>query len=166
MLVPKCVLVAVAAKLLLACSGTVAAETPPIPAGLVTELHHWIDTTTDLPAETTPARFVFADAQDLADPSEMASMIGSKPRGLYDPESGTITLIRPWSPANPQDVAVLLHELVHHRQGGKHYYCEAAKEYTAYHVQKDWLAESERPLDVNWIAVVLASSCVARDIHP
>lgn len=158
--------VAVAAQLLIAFSSIAGAETHSIQAGLTEELHHWIDTTTALPAAGTPATIVFVDARELAEPSEMASMIGSVPRGLYGPDTGTITLVRPWSAEKPQDVAVLLHELVHHRQSGKHYYCEAAKEYAAYNVQKDWLAERELPLDVNWIAVVLASSCAARDIHP
>lgn len=155
---------AVAAQLLCAFSGIAFAG--PIQAGLIEELHQWIDTTTDIPAADTPAAIVFIDAQDVPDPSEMATQIGSIPRGFYDPESGTITLIRPWSAENPQDVAVLLHELVHHRQGGKSYYCEAAKEHAAYRAQRDWLAARDVQLDVNWIAVILASSCTARDIHP
>ena len=158
--------VAVAAQLLLAFSNVAGAETPSIQLGLIAELHHWIDSATDLPAADIPATIEFADAQDVAKPSEMASMIGSTPRGLYDPSTGTIILVHPWSADNPQDVAVLLHELVHHRQGGKYFYCEAAKEYPAYNVQKGWLAERELSLNVNWIAVVLASSCATRDIHP
>ena len=157
---------AVVAQLLFAFLNVAGAETGYIKTELVEELHHWIDTTTDLPAAATPATIVFVDAQDVAEPSEMASMIGSVPRGLYDPHTGTIMLVNPWSAENPQDVAVLLHELVHHRQGANHFYCEAAKEYAAYHVQKDWLAERGLSLDVNWIAVVLASSCAARDFHP
>lgn len=157
---------AVAAQFLIAFSSVAGAETRSIQAGLIEELHLWIDTKIALPAAEASATIVFVDDQDLAVPSEMASMIGSKPRGLYNPDTSTITLVRPWSADNPQDVAVLLHELVHHRQGGKHFYCEAAKEYDAYHLQKDWLAERDLPLNVNWVAVVLASSCAARDIHP
>ena len=166
MLLTQRATVAVAAQLLIAYSSIAGAEPSSIQAGLIEELQYWIDTTTALPAADTSATIVFVDARDLAKPSEMASMIGSTPRGLYDPDTGTISLVRPWSAENPQDVAVLLHELVHHRQGGKHYYCEAAKEHAAYHVQKNWLAERELTLDVNWIAIVLASSCAVRDIHP
>ena len=166
MLITKRATIAVTAHLLIAFSSIAGAETRSIQAELIEELHHWIDTTIDLPAADTSATIVFADAKDVAEPSEMASMIGSKPRGIYDPDTGTITLVRPWSAENPQDVAVLLHELVHHRQGGKHFYCEAAKEHAAYNVQESWLAERELTLDVNWIAIVLASSCAARDIHP
>lgn len=158
--------ITVAALLLFAFSDVAAAENPKIQPGLAEELHHWIDTATDLPTVEMPASIVFADAQDVTKPNDMASMIGSTPRGFYDPETRTITLVRPWSPKDPQDVAVLLHELVHHRQGGKHFYCEAVKEHAAYHVQKNWLAERDLSLDVNWIAIVLASSCAARDVHP
>lgn len=166
MLLTQRATVAVAAQLLIAYSSIAGAEPSSIQAGLIEELYYWIDTTTALPAADTSATIVFVDARDLAEPSEMASMIGSTPRGLYDPDTGTILLVRPWSADKPQDVAVLLHELVHHRQDGKHFYCEAAKEHAAYHVQKNWLAERELTLDVNWIAIVLASSCAVRDIHP
>ena len=158
--------IAVAAQLLIVLSIGAEAETPSIQSDLIEELHQWIDTATDLPPTRKTATILFADVQDVAVPSEMASVIGSVPRGLYDPDTSTITLVRPWSTENPQDVAVLLHEIVHHRQGGRHFYCEAAKEHSAYRVQKDWLAEREIALNVNWIAVVLASSCAARDIHP
>lgn len=166
MLFTKRATVAVAAKLLIAFSSISGAETSLIEADLIDELHDWIDSKTDLPAADTPATIEFLDALELTEPSEMSSLIGNVPRGLYNPETGTITLVRPWSAQEPQDIAVLLHELVHHRQGGKHFYCEAAKEYSAYHVQKDWLAERDLTLNVNWIAIVLASSCASRDIHP
>ena len=158
--------VIVAAQLLFAFTSIAGAESSSIQAGLIDELDDWIDTKTDIPSSDIPATIIFVDARDVEDPGEMASMIGSMPRGIYDPDTSTITLVRPWNAENPQDVSVLLHELVHHRQGGKHFYCEAAKEHAAYNVQKDWLAERELTLDVNWIAVVLSSSCAARDIHP
>lgn len=166
MLFTKRATVAVAAQLLIAFSNIAGAETRSIQAGLIDQLNHWIDTKTALPPADISVNIELVDSQDVIEPSEMASMIGNIPRGLYDPDTGTISLVRPWSAENPQDVAVLLHELVHHRQGGKHFYCEAAKEHAAYHVQKNWLAERELTLDVNWIAIVLASSCAARDIHP
>ena len=158
--------VAAAAPILFAVSNVAGAESVPVRTALIEELHLWIDAETDLPAAERPAKIIFADLRDVAEPSDMASMIGSKPRGIYDPDTGTITLVRPWSADDPQDVAVLLHELVHHRQGGEHYYCEMAKEHAAYRLQQDWLAERDLALNVNWIAVVLASSCAARDIHP
>ncbi|WP_293962253.1 DUF6647 family protein [Sneathiella sp.] len=166
MLPVKIATLAALTQLFFTFSNTVAAESPDIPTGLIQELHQWIDIKTELPEADSAAKIVFAGAQDVAEPSEMASIIGSKPRGLYDPDSGTITLVRPWSADNQQDVAVLLHELVHHRQRGTHFYCEAAKERAAYDIQRDWLADRGLSLNVNWIAVIVASSCAARDIHP
>ncbi len=166
MLFLRRVTLAVAAQFLFAFSFAVAAETPTVPDDLTEKLHRWIDTATDLPRAPSPAGIFFADTKDLAEPSEMASMIGGTPRGIYDPETKRITLVLPWSAEDPQDISVLLHELIHHRQEGKHYYCEAAKEQAAYGLQKAWLAERDLSLNVNWIAVVLASSCTARDIHP
>jgi hypothetical protein len=158
--------VAVIVQLLIVFFSIASAETRSIQTELINELHHWIDTTTALPTAGTPVTTVFVNAQERTETSEMASTIGSVPRGLYDPDTGTITLVRSRSEENPQDVAVFLHELVHHRQGGRHSYCEAAKEHAAYHAQKDWLAERELTLYVNRIAIILASSCAARDHHP
>ncbi len=157
---------AAGAYLLFAIATVAQAETASVRHALTAELELWIDVATELPSAAVPAKIVFADPQDIAEPSEMASLIGGRPRGMYDPDSGTITLVRPWSADNPQDVAVLLHELVHHRQENEHYYCEMAKEHSAYHLQQEWLAERGLTLSVNWIAIVLASSCAARDVHP
>ena len=158
--------VAVAAQFVLASSFFAAAGERTVSPELIAELHHWIDTATDLPVADAPASIVFASSSDIAEPSEMAALIGGAPRGLYDQGTGTVTLVLPWSEENPQDVAVLLHELVHHRQMGRHFYCEAAKEHAAYKLQRDWLAEQNVTLSVNWLAVVLASSCASRDFHP
>lgn len=162
----KCATFAVAAQLIISVSIEAMADTPEIPTTLIEDLHVWIDATSDLPRMHPPANIVFAEPHEVTDPSEMAATIGNVPRGLYSPRSGEITLVLPWSVSNPQDVSVLLHELVHHRQNGKHYYCETAKEETAYSLQSQWLAERGKTLNVNWIAVILASSCAPRDIHP
>jgi len=156
---------AVAALFHFAFSQAAAADDPDIDPALIEQIDAWIDTATDLPAAAGPVRIAFADAAEVAVPGELASAIGRRPRGLYDPATQTITLVRPWSAGDPQDLSVLVHELIHQRQGSKHYYCEAAKEHAAYHAQKVWLAERGLPLEVNWIAVVLASSCIPRDIH-
>lgn len=158
--------VAVAAQFVLASSLFAVAGERTVSPELIAQLHHWIDAATDLPVAKTPASFVFAKTGDIAEPSEMAALIGGVPRGLYDQGTATITLVLPWSEDNPQDVAVLLHELIHHRQMGRHFYCEAAKEHSAYKLQRDWLAEQNLALSVNWLAVVLASSCASRDFHP
>ncbi|MGI9367922.1 MAG: DUF6647 family protein [Ruegeria sp.] len=87
-------------------------------------------------------------------------------RGLYDPMESTIYLVHPWKPADPQDISVLLHELVHHRQVGHHFYCLGAQEEQAYRLQEDWLSEQGLQADVNWIAIVIDAGCAPKDIHP
>lgn len=132
---------------------------------LVASLERWIDENTDLPPADRPARIQLGSSEDDLT-GDAARLIGNRVRGLYDPDTGVITLMRPWDANNPVDVSVLLHELIHHRQSRRHYYCPAAREYPAYKLQARWLAERNLTLDVNWIGVVLASSCAPRDIHP
>ncbi len=157
---------AVIAQLFVAVSSQAVAATPELSETLIEELHAWLDSAADLPRAGKPANILFAEPHEVTGISKMAAGIGNVSRGLYDPVSGEITLVLPWSASNPQDVSVLLHELVHHRQNGMHYYCQAAKEQDAYYLQRDWLAERDLTLDVNWVAVILASSCTPRDIHP
>jgi hypothetical protein len=132
---------------------------------LVAELDRWLDGRIDWPARALPEiRYIT--------PRE-AARIGGAPdrglgaaRGLYDPDSGTIFLVTPWSADRPQDVSVLLHELVHHRQAPHHFYCDAAQEPAAYRAQAAWLADRGTTLEVNWLALTLAAGCTPRDIHP
>ena len=135
-------------------------------APLIDRLESWLDSHSDLPRAAIGAKIRFADAADFAQPGQRSAAIGRHLRGAYEPETSTISLIRPWQENRVQDQSVLLHELVHHRQTGVHYYCPAAQELAAYKLQRAWLATKGEQLDVNWVAVVLASSCAARDVHP
>ena len=92
---------------------------------------------------------------------------GPHQRGFYDIELGVIYIVKPWSPNNPQDVSVVLHELVHHRQQtAQHWYCPGAQELPAYRLQEKWLAERGLAVPINWVAVVLEAGCSRRDVHP
>ncbi|WP_420326882.1 DUF6647 family protein [Mameliella sp.] len=135
---------------------------------LVTHLEDWLDARTELPGRGTPPQIrVIGETRARNLLTRPASRKGGRTRGLYDPESGTVYLIRPWDPRNPFDASVLLHELVHHRQAkAGHWYCPGAQELPAYRLQDAWLHEMGLAADVNWIAVVLEASCPRRDIHP
>ena len=88
-------------------------------------------------------------------------------RGFYDIELEVIYIVKPWSPQNPKDVSVVLHELVHHRQQtAQHWYCPGAQELPAYRLQEKWLAERGLTVPINWVAVVLEAGCSRRDMHP
>ena len=135
---------------------------------LITHLEIWLDSHSDFPRRENPPVVEFvslAEALQLRGGAQASE--AQTTRGLYDPETQRISLVRPWDPRNPHDVSVLLHELVHHRQNGEgHWYCPGAQEEDAYRLQDAWLSEFGLEANVNWIAVVLEAGCTPRDIHP
>lgn len=135
---------------------------------LVGTLETWLDRNADLPRrDTAPVIRRIDRAAALAMSTARHTGQGAAPRGRYDPDTATVWLVRPWSPRDPFDVSVLLHELVHHRQAeAGHWYCPGAQELPAYKLQRAWLAELGLEPEVNWIAVVLEAGCTPRDIHP
>ena len=135
-------------------------------AELAEVLDTWLDGRTDLrrPARVPAIRIVAPDT--AAAVRGMAGSGHGRTRGLFDPETSTIYLVYPWDRRSPHDASVLLHELVHARQGAGHYYCPGAKEADAYRLQDAWLRERGLRAKVNWIAVVLETGCTRRDIHP
>jgi len=142
-------------------------DTRDMPA-LVTYLEAWLDAHTDLPRRATAPQVRLTTAARVMRLAPVrAASDRSHTRGLYDPESRTIWLIRPWDARNPYDVSVLLHELVHHRQAQHgHWYCPGAQELPAYRLQQAWLNALGLEPNVNWIAVILEAGCAPHDIHP
>ena len=134
---------------------------------LIAHLNGWLDAETDLPPRDAPeVRLISAARAAALAPAHLGNHAPHR-RGLYDPETQTVYLVRPWSPRDPFDVSTLLHELTHHRQAeAKHWYCPGAQELPAYRLQQRWLNALGLEPEVNWIAVVLASGCIPRDIHP
>ena len=134
---------------------------------LISTLEHWLDAKADLPRRDTAPHVRFVSAwQAAALRGETATFQRGHLRGLYDPDRSEVLLVRPWDPRDARDVAVLLHELAHHRQAPHYWYCPAAQELPAYRLQEEWLSEQGEALDVNWIAVVLDAGCTPHDIHP
>ncbi|WP_294621621.1 DUF6647 family protein [uncultured Roseovarius sp.] len=135
---------------------------------LVVQLEGWLDAKTDLPRrDTAPAIRLISMAHLARLAPIRAANEASHTRGLYDPDTETIWLVRPWSRKSPYDVSVLLHELTHHRQAEHgHWYCPGAQELPAYRLQQAWLNELGLEPNVNWIAVILEAGCTSRDFHP
>ncbi|MCA0998767.1 DUF6647 family protein [Alloyangia pacifica] len=134
---------------------------------LISTLEDWLDAQADWPRRDTAPQVRLVSAwQGATRQGETASFQRGRLRGLYDPQRSEILLVRPWDPSQPGDVAVLLHELVHHRQAPYHWYCPSAQELPAYHLQEAWLSEQGESVDVNWMAIVLDAGCSPRDIHP
>jgi len=149
--------------------GTRTAFEAPAVAALLPELEVWLDANSDYARAGTPlARIVFVEAGHEIPHDGQTTRLGSTVRGVYEDESATIYLVRPWFGDDPRDKSVLLHELVHHRQaaGPRHWYCPQAMEWDAYKLQEAWLAEHGLESGFHWAAILLDSSCSVRDHHP
>jgi len=134
---------------------------------LIATLDHWLDAESPYPPRTTAPRLRLISPQRARAMSNSGGRLGATRRGLYDPDTQTIFLVRPWSMRNQQDVSVLLHELTHHRQAtARHWYCPGQQELPAYRLQAAWLAERGESISINWIAASLAAGCTRSDFHP
>ena len=136
-------------------------------SALMAQLDLWLDKRSYLPKAERPPMVRLVDRHAL--PALVGAHFaahGGQTRGLYDPDTVTIWLIRPWDARDPRDVSVLLHEMIHHRQNGLHWYCPGAQELPAYRLQEQWLNKIGLSVSANWVAVVLEAGCTPRDIHP
>ena len=135
-------------------------------SALVAVLEDWLDRKAPWGRRATLPRIRVVQPEAAAAKAGLAGRGHGRMRGLYDPASGTVYLVAPWSASDADDVSVLLHELVHHRQAVHHWYCPGAQEEAAYRLQDQWLRERGLDANVNWIAVVLEAGCTPKDIHP
>lgn len=133
---------------------------------LTETLEIWLDTHGKYHRRDTPVSIELIDDRYAGFLNGNSGLGHGRTRGLYDADTSTIYLVEPWSAEDPQDVSVLLHELVHHRQAPHHFFCPAAQEEAAYKLQDQWLGERGMQADVNWIAVILDAGCRRRDVHP
>lgn len=134
---------------------------------VVSALNRWVDDSSDYPAARVDPRVVFVAPGAISGIRHEARKFDERTHGVYDAETSTIYLHRPWSASDIRDIGVLLHELVHHRQvDARHWYCPQAMEWDAYALQESFLAEAGVESDINWVSVVLESSCAPRNHHP
>jgi hypothetical protein len=131
-------------------------------------LELWLDHAGVYPRVERPlAGIALVDYGHVVAGADHRTVIGGTMRGAYDARTATIYLVRPWFGDSPEDLGVLLHELVHHRQvDAKHWYCERAMEWDAYKLQEAWLADHGLESGFAWAAILLGSSCAVRDHHP
>lgn len=159
-------LLAIALGMFNAAPGGAADDGHGVSPALLKDLNVWLDAETEFARRDQPPKIEVIGPARAEALYGIADRSGGRLRGLYDADSGTIYLTAPWSPGDPRDVSVLLHEIVHHRQAGKHWYCEQAQEWRAYQIQAQWLNERQIDDGFYWPAILLQSSCTRRDIHP
>ncbi|MGR3757564.1 MAG: DUF6647 family protein [Tranquillimonas sp.] len=141
----------------------------PAPAldDVTEDLALWLDRNSGYARAPRPPVIRVVAPRALAGLDGLRPRMAQRARGRYDPATGTVYLIAPWSPRRTADLGVLLHELVHHRQAAaRHWYCPAAQEPEAYALQARWLAARGAALRVDRLAVALAAGCTPSDIHP
>jgi hypothetical protein len=110
--------------------------------------------------------------------NQMVALIGNPQRqsalarALYVPNLVVIDE-HFWNDRDTRTVSFLVHELVHHAQqfNGRKYACSNAKEWEAYNLQNQWLAEHNLPpaVDEAWVATMAncntQSPALARIAH-
>jgi len=89
-------------------------------------------------------------------------------QALYIEETETIYLPVGFVPKAPEQLAVLVHELVHHIQNlsGKKFKCKAAQELDAYDLQDKFLKTMGMKIEdvgINWLFVAMVSTCDRRN---
>lgn len=95
-----------------------------------------------------------------------SSESGRSIEAFYDDTSRTIYLPQGWVGATPEELSVLVHEMVHHLQnvGGLKYACPQAREKPAYQAQDKWLAQFNRNLTDSFaldpVTVLVRTNCL------
>jgi hypothetical protein len=139
-----------------------AAPTAPDAPAMLAEIADWLSQNFDLPTSATmphveiasPDRFATVRYRRLVEGQNSAAVagLGNQPPAdqfaevvaFYENASQTIFLRQGWTGETPQEVSVLVHEMVHHLQNmaGTTYGCPAAREKLAYAAQQKWLAQA------------------------
>jgi hypothetical protein len=90
---------------------------------------------------------------------------GQEVYALYDDVTRVIYLHQHWTGANPADVSVLVHEMVHHLQNaaGVKFTCPQEREKDAYAAQRAWLSLFNRTLEqefeIDPMTVLVRTNC-------
>lgn len=138
-------------------------------AELIARLIRWIGTQTDYditPALARPPTVTFCKTGEIIDYEGHDIRVEKDLRAAFDMPGRTVYLVEPWDAANPFDVSVLLHELIHDIQiANRHWDCLGAPEWEAYKLQDRWLQARGIDPAFNWLVIYMLSRC-PRDIHP
>ncbi|MEP2120713.1 MAG: DUF6647 family protein [Bauldia litoralis] len=110
-------------------------------------------------AKVAPARLVEIRYGPASSVSPGAVM------GAYDKASHTIYLSETWDGRTPEQLSVLVHEMVHHLQASNEtrFACPAERERLAYRAQDEWLRlfglDLEAAFGINAATVLVATVC-------
>lgn len=116
--------------------------------GLLEAIAAWLSSGFALPPMQDPPALAFAGGRRMAglrlrdDLQNRGAAGESGIIALYDDEARTIYLPKAWTGATPEELSILVHEMVHHLQNsaGAGFECPEAREKMAYEAQARWLA--------------------------
>lgn len=144
----------------------------PLPV-LVELVAGWVAADLGLPIPGDLPRVAFADAVTM---DTLRRVAEAGPDGdaahathlvaLYDSRGRTIFLPLGWTGQSSSEVAILVHEMVHHFQqlSGDRFACPAAREKLAYEVQERWLVAHGESLmatqGIDPMFLLVATNCL------
>ena len=163
---------------------TAQAQPAPLDHALLTEIVTWLASNFGLPAiydhprvELAPPMKISAmrykgilsdrwREDSIRDPAVQAAH-QREVVAIYNDTIKTIVLPESWTGANPAELSVLVHEMVHHLQnlGKLKYECPGAREKPAYLAQERWLnlhgLDLEREFEIDKFTLLANSACMS-----
>lgn len=136
----------------------------------------WLSTTFDLPATDSLPAVALASKEGIALVAQGGALSDSRREGapahepqilaLYDASARIIYLPEGWVGGTPAELAMLVHEMVHHLQhaAGLTFACAQEREALAYAAQRQWGVLFGRDVDADLgldpFRTLLISSCI------
>ena len=138
-------------------------ELPTIPDTLLKDLTGWIALNTHYDVSLLyrqPPDISFCYVGDYISLEGQSLRVEPELRAAFDLPKRQIHLVLPWSPDNPRDRSVLLHELVHDVQlANTEWPCVGAPEIEAYLLQHAYLKSFGIASGFDWPSIFRLSIC-------
>ena len=138
-------------------------DVPSVPATLIRDLAGWIALSTMYDVSgllADPPQISFCRVGDVISYEGSDLRVEKEIRAAYSLPDRVIHLVEPWSPDNPYDRSVLLHELIHVVQlDTRDWPCTGAPEIEAYMLQAEYLSGYGIDPGFDWRSIFLLSIC-------
>ena len=122
-------------------------------SSVLTSMVTWVSNTVDLPANYALPRLERISNTKLAAVLHGSHFVSpGRGLGMYDDDRKVILLPADWTGNTPEELSILVHEMVHHLQNvaGIQFVCPEWREKLAYVAQDRWLATSGRSLEMSF----------------
>jgi uncharacterized protein DUF6647 len=119
----------------------------------LTSVVTWVSNTVGLPANYNLPKIERVSNMKLAAVFHGSQFVSpGRGLGVYDDDRRAILLPSEWTGSKPEDISILIHEMVHHLQNvaGLQFQCAQEREKLAYIAQEKWLAPFRRSLEMSF----------------